>query len=133
AAATRVEVGEVVTLEQSFPKGTYVVPTAQFLGRLVAHMLEPETPDNVVYWNTMDAWIPRPGVEGAVEGEGERPSVDPDDPPQRTPPAGGPPPGGPPGGGFGGQVRAPQGPPVVPIYKLMTPVALPTRLLGEGR
>ena len=33
AAATRVEVGEVVTLEQNFPKGTYIVPTAQFLGR----------------------------------------------------------------------------------------------------
>ncbi|MCJ7626836.1 MAG: hypothetical protein MUO50_00465, partial [Longimicrobiales bacterium] len=115
---------EVVTLEESFPKGTYVVPTAQFLGRLVAHMLEPETPDNVVYWNTMDAWIPRP----AVEGEGERPSVDPDDPPERTPPA-----GGPPAGGFGGQARAEQGPPVVPIYKLMTPTALPTRMLGEGR
>ena len=60
AAATRVEVGEVATLEQTFPKGTFVVPTAQFLGRLVTHMLEPETDDNVVYWNTMDAWIPRP-------------------------------------------------------------------------
>ncbi len=34
---------------------------------------------------------------------------------------------------FGGQARAQQGPPVVPIYKLMTPTALPTRMLGEGR
>ena len=115
AAATRVEVGEVVTLERSFPKGTYVVPTAQFLGRLVTHMLEPETADNVVYWNTMDAWIPRP-VE-AVEDEEAAGPVRPD---------------GPPGGGRGQRSRV-RGPPVVPIYKLMTPTALPTRLLGEGR
>jgi dipeptidyl-peptidase 4 len=59
-AALRVEVGRVVTLDQQFPAGTYVVPTAQYLGRLAAHMLEPESSDNVVYWNTMDAWIPRP-------------------------------------------------------------------------
>ena len=59
AAATVVEVADVLTLDERFPEGTYVVPTAQFLGRLVTHMLEPETEDNVVYWNTMDAWIPR--------------------------------------------------------------------------
>jgi len=60
-AALKVEVGGVATLEREFPAGTYVVPTAQYLGRLVTHMLEPETEDNVVYWNTMDAWIPRNG------------------------------------------------------------------------
>ncbi len=108
AAATRVEVGEVVTLEQSFPKGTYVVPTAQFLGRLVTHMLEPETDDNVVYWNTMDAWIPRP-VDEAEAQEAQRPEGMPQ--------------------GFGRQ-RGPQGPPVVPIYKIMTPTPISTRLLG---
>jgi hypothetical protein len=59
AATTVIEVGEVVTGERLFPTGTYVVPTAQALGRLVAHMLEVETRDNVVYWNTMDEWIPR--------------------------------------------------------------------------
>lgn len=62
AAATVVEVGDVVTQERLFWTGTYVVPTAQSLGRLVAHMLEVETRDNVVYWNTMDAWIPRSPV-----------------------------------------------------------------------
>ena len=55
--------GGSVTME--FPVGTYVVPTAQTLGRLVAHMLEVETEDNVVYWNTMDAWVPRPGSGNA--------------------------------------------------------------------
>ena len=69
AAATKVEVGEVITQEMEFPAGTYLVPTAQFLGRLVTHMLEPETEDNVVYWNTMDAWLPRPGSGGNSGGE----------------------------------------------------------------
>ncbi len=115
AAATRVEVGEVVTLEQNFPVGTFVVPTAQFLGRLVTHMLEPETDDNVVYWNTMDAWIPRPAEP--AEEPALPPGVDPQDPRIAA---------------FARQ-RGQRGPAVVPIYKLMTPVALPTRLLDEGR
>jgi dipeptidyl-peptidase-4 len=84
AAALRVEVGDVVRMEQEFPVGTYVVPTAQYLGRLVTHMLEPETDDNVVYWNTMDAWIPRNGG-------------------------------------------------IVPIYKLMTPTTLSSRVVTEAR
>jgi hypothetical protein len=115
AAATKVEVGEVVTLDQSFPKGTYVVPTAQFLGRLAAHMLEPESDDNVVYWNTMDAWLPRPAEEPE---EAELPEgMDPEDPRVQQ---------------FMRQ-RARQGPAVVPIFKLMTPAALPTRLLEGSR
>jgi hypothetical protein len=61
ASALRVEVSRVVSSERNFPAGTYVVPTAQYLGRVVTHILEPETDDNVVYWNTMDAWIPHDG------------------------------------------------------------------------
>lgn len=102
AAATKVEVGEVITRTMEFPAGTYVVPTAQFLGRLVTHMLEPETGDNVIYWNTMDAWLPRPGSSG----------------------------GG--GGGFGGGQQE-QGPPLVPIYKLMTPSALSSHVVKPDR
>ncbi len=63
AAVTRIRVGDVVTRSVDLPAGTYVVPTAQMLGRLVAHMLEVETEDNVVYWNRMDAWVPRPDPE----------------------------------------------------------------------
>mgnify|MGYP006278149759 CR=1 FL=1 len=107
AAATRVHVGEVVTRTEGFPEGTFVVPTAQFLGRLVTHMLEPETDDNVVYWNTMDAWIPRP-VPEAEEAEEE------EDMPQRY------------------RRDEPQGPPILPIYKLMEPTPLSTVLLHEG-
>jgi hypothetical protein len=98
AAAMRVEVGEVLTLEQRFPAGSYVVPTAQSLGRLVTHMLEPETDDNVIYWNTMDAWVPRPGARPA--GGGGLPNAD------REP-------------------AAPiTGPLLVPIFKLMGPTLL---------
>ena len=104
AAATRVEVGEVLSVRHYFPKGTYVVPTAQFLGRLVGHMLEPETDDNVIYWNTMDAWLPRPR-----------------DTSQQTPPT-----------DQYGRPRGPQGPPLVPIFKLMTPTQLTTRLVEDN-
>jgi hypothetical protein len=78
AAATRVEVGEVRTMTREFPRGSYLVPTGQMLGRLVAHMLEVETDDNVVYWNTMDAWLPRPGQEEgdrSPQGQAEAPLV----------------------------------------------------------
>jgi hypothetical protein len=61
ASALKVEVSRVVSSERNFPVGTYMVPTAQYLGRVVTHILEPETEDNVVYWNTMDAWIPHDG------------------------------------------------------------------------
>jgi len=70
AAVTRIQVGDVVTRTIQFPAGTYVVPTAQTLGRLVAHMLEVETEDNVVYWNTMDAWVPRPIDPDAQQSAG---------------------------------------------------------------
>jgi len=100
AAALRVEVGRVITREQQFPAGTYVVPTAQYLGRLAAHMLEPESTDNVVYWNTMDAWIPRPGTGGSG---GAAPT--------------------------GGRGAAAASPPVVPIYKVMRPVELPSSVI----
>jgi len=101
AAALHVEVGSVVTLDQQFPIGTYVVPTAQYLGRLAAHMLEPESSDNVVYWNTMDAWIPRPVRGGGV--------------------------GGPSAGGGGGDQAASE--PLVPIYKVMRPVELTATII----
>ncbi len=108
AAVTRIQVGEVLTQTRDFPAGTYVVPTAQNLGRLVAHMLEVETEDNVVYWNTMDAWVPRPGAATAGRGgQGGR------------------------GGGFGGAGGrgGEAGPPVAPIFKLMTPMPLATRVI----
>jgi len=92
-----VEVEEVVTITQRFPAGTYVIPTGQFMGRVAAHLLEPETNDNVVRWNTMDAWLPL-----------SQPSSR-----------------------FGGRGRAGAEPPprVIPIYKVMQQVPMPTRIL----
>ena len=51
---------------RTFPAGSYVVRTAQLQGRVLVHLLEPETTDGVVYWNRMDAWIPRPRSAGAT-------------------------------------------------------------------
>jgi len=96
-AAVFVEVEEVVTFTQRFPAGTYVIPTGQFMGRVAAHLLEPETNDNVVRWNTMDAWLPL-----------SEPSR------------------------FSGRGRAGGGEPpprVIPIWKVMRPVPMPTRIL----
>jgi hypothetical protein len=71
-AGTFVSVGEVVTVARDFPRGTYVVPTGQTMGRIVTHILEAESGDNIVTWNTMDAWLPKPQLARmAAEGEGE--------------------------------------------------------------
>jgi dipeptidyl-peptidase 4 len=104
AAAVRVTVSDVVTIRRTFPRGSYVVPTGQALGRVVTHMLEPETDDNVIYWNTMDALLPRPQDVVPV------PAADPDDdaPPQRP---------------------REQGPPLVPIFRLMQPTPLPASIV----
>ncbi len=126
AGAARVQLGEVVTFEREFPAGTFVVPTGQMLGRLVSHMLEPETEDNVVYWNTMDAWLPKAALEPNAGRRGGGPGG------RGAGARGGRPggagrQGGPPGGGRQGE---PEGPPVVPIYKVMTPIALPAVILN---
>jgi len=104
AAAVEVTVASVSDRSMNFPKDTYVVPTGQVLGRLVAHMLEVETDDNVVYWNTMDALLPRPAVRASVGqgGDGESEAF---------------------------EEQQQQTPPIVPIYKLMTPTPLPTRIV----
>lgn len=105
AAATRLILAdEPLTVTRTFPAGSYVVRTGQMLGRVAAHMLEPETNDNVVYWNTMDAWLPLGQVLPA---------------PTRAPD---------PEEGFPGFSR-PSGPPLVPIFKVMRPMAIPSRII----
>ncbi|MCP4723541.1 MAG: hypothetical protein GY863_00820 [bacterium] len=85
-SSVKVHVGEVVTKKVLFPKGTYVIQTGQNLGRVVTHILEPETEDNIVKWNTLDYVFPK-------KQSGE----------EKT-----------------GRIE-------LPIYKLMTPMALPTK------
>jgi dipeptidyl-peptidase 4 len=103
AAAVRVTVGDVVTVRRTFPRGTWVVPTGQALGRVVTHMLEPETDDNVIYWNTMDAWLPRPAQAAAARADDE---VEDDTSP-----------------------RGSQDPPLVPIFRLVQPTPLPAGIV----
>ena len=159
AAAVKVKVAEVVKLERRFPAGTFVVFTAQMQGRVVAHMLEPETNDNVVRWNTMDALLPKTRTPKAVAAaaaarkargqardaggaRGDRQGGDRggnrggDRRGRRGGDQGGRPPRRRWGGGAGARRgnrgigrRRPPGPPVVPIYKLMQPTPLPTRIL----
>lgn len=110
SAAVRLRLADApVTMTRTFPAGTYVVRTGQMLGRVAAHMLEPETNDNVIYWNTMDAWLP---LNRLVPVQRQA-----DDPEDATP--------GPPAGGMG----QPQGPPLAPIFKVMRPTGLPVRMV----
>jgi hypothetical protein len=121
AATVQIEVEEVIELERTFPAGTYVVRTAQMQGRVAAHLLEAESDDGVIYWNRMDAWIPRPAVAasgGAARGQA---------PAGRGGRGAGAGRGG--GGRGGGRGGQPPAPPVVPIFKLMTPTELSLRIL----
>ncbi len=141
--ATTVTVKAVHTVERTFPAGTYVVSTAQMLGRLVAHLLEPESDDNVVLWNRMDAWLPTSRIRpapanlipeawpgrgqgagpagaaaagaGAAQGRGAGRGAGAGDP-EAQPPA------------RGGRGGAPQ-PPLIPIFKLMNRTPLPAVLV----
>ena len=117
SAATSIEVGDVLELTRNFPAGSYVVRTAQMQGRVVVHLLEPESTDNVIYWNRMDAWVPRPG--GRAAGP-----ADDDAPPQAG--AGRGRGAGAAGAGRGGQ---PPTPPLVPIFKVMQPTPMPLRII----
>ncbi len=109
SAAVRLRLADQpITQTRTFPAGSHVVRTGQMLGRVAAHMLEPETNDNVIYWNTMDAWLPLSRLLPVERREG--------DPEEATP--------GPPAGG--GQA---QGPPLAPIFKVMRPMAIPARII----
>jgi hypothetical protein len=106
SAAVRLRLADQpITQTRTFAPGSYVVRTGQMLGRVAAHMLEPETNDNVIYWNTMDAWLP---LNRLLPLGGSSPSATP----------------GPPAGG--GQA---QGPPLAPIFKVMRPTAIPGRII----
>lgn len=57
---------KTVNKVMTFPKGTYVVRTGQVMGRIISHMLEPESPENIIIWNTMDGFLPKPGPNALV-------------------------------------------------------------------
>ena len=136
--AVVVDVAEVQTIDRTFPAGTFVVSTAQVLGRLVAHLLEPESDDNVVLWNRMDAWLPLAQLRAATPA-----AAGPDDDPPAAGRAGAGQAAGGRAAGAGAGAGAGQGgrggagrgggrggaqPPYVPIFKLMERQALPTQI-----
>jgi len=116
---------ETIKRTQTFPKGSYVIRTGQMMGRIVTHMLEPETKDNVVRWNTMDAILPRIPTQTAQAAPprqtGQRRQIAEGRNVQQTQQRAG-------RGARGGQ-RGGSREPIVPIFKLMKPIALPTKIL----
>jgi dipeptidyl-peptidase 4 len=72
-ASTRVFVSAVETRRVTLLRGSYLVRTGQMQGRVAAHLLEAESTDGVVYWNHMDAWLPKPELAAFQRGEGEAP------------------------------------------------------------
>jgi hypothetical protein len=103
-ASANVQVVDSAAKKVSFPKGSFLILTGQPLGRVVTHMLEPETNDNVVKWNTMDFALPVSPVRARSADEEERRA-------EPTP------------------AQARREPVEFPIYKLLKPQNLPTRTL----
>jgi hypothetical protein len=62
-AAPVLQVGQEVEDRVLLPQGTWVVRTGQVLGRVVTHLLEPETTDNVFYWDRMTFLLPLAELE----------------------------------------------------------------------
>ncbi len=116
ASVTSITVEEETVKEtRMFPKGTYIIRTGQAMGRVITHVLEPETPDNVITWNTMDAILPRIGGGGRRGFTGARPDT------TAMQRAG--------AGQRQGQEQQQRPPQVIPIFKLMAPTNLPTKIL----
>jgi len=72
-SALRLEIADEVQEEVALPEGAYLVRTGQLLGRLVTHILEPETADNLFYWNHMTPLVPLGAWDAFEQGEGDAP------------------------------------------------------------
>ncbi len=111
SAAVVTVADETVSERRIFRKGTYIIRTGQFSGRVVTHLLEPETNDNVIRWNTMDALLPElddldnADAPGSDRQSGNATSVE-------------------------TRFQQDDDPPVLPIFKIMKPVALPTKIVN---
>jgi len=122
AAVTLTVDDETLKRTQTFPAGSFVIRTGQVMGRVVAHMLEPETNDNVIRWNTMDAILPRvPTPEQLVQQQEQAAQRAQQQTTQQAQQRAGMP--------QRGRQRGGAREPLVPIFKLMTPAKLPTMIL----
>ncbi|MFC1477366.1 M14 family zinc carboxypeptidase [candidate division KSB1 bacterium] len=115
---------ETIKRTQTFPKGSYIIRTGQMMGRVVTHLLEPETNDNVITWNTMDAILPRAPSPPREETRQQAQRAGAQRAGARQQAAGR---AGQPAGGQRGGRQQQQ--PVIPIFKLMRPTAIPTKIL----
>ena len=104
-ASASVQVVDSASRKIKFPKGSFVIPTGQPLGRVVTHMLEPETNDNVVKWNTLDFLLPAGARRAQPTDEEERRAANPP------------------------QTQTRREPVEFPIYKMMRPQPLPSTVL----
>ncbi len=101
---------ETYSESRVFKKGSYIIRTGQYAGRLISHLLEPETNDNVIHWNTMDALLSKLEPEDEVvqnvqaNQRGYTTSSAVSEIQEDTPP-------------------------IIPIYKVMKPTAIPTSVL----
>jgi hypothetical protein len=69
-SAPRIEVGREVDDVRELPKGSWVVRTGQTLGRVVTHLLEPETGDSVYHWGRVTHLLPAQAFGAGVGAPG---------------------------------------------------------------
>jgi hypothetical protein len=56
--APRIQVAREVHVQQALPAGTWIVRSAQPLGRVAAHLLEVETVDSATWWGFLTSFLP---------------------------------------------------------------------------
>jgi dipeptidyl-peptidase 4 len=64
-SAPRVTVAGEVTVVREIPAGSWIVQSAQPLGRVAAHLLEVETADSATWWGFLTPFLPPPAAGGA--------------------------------------------------------------------
>jgi hypothetical protein len=100
AATLMLEIRSDHALRETLPAGSWVVRAGQPLGRLAAHLLEPETGDNLYLWGVLTPLLPGAVLQGRGDG-GDQGAA-----------------GGAPGAGAGE-------PALLPVARIMEPGALP--------
>ncbi len=66
-AALQAEVGEERDGVEEVPRGSWVIRTGQPLGRVAAHLLEPETGDGLLHWNRLTSLLPLAELEAHLQ------------------------------------------------------------------
>jgi hypothetical protein len=72
-AAPQVEVGGEQDREVEIPRGSHLVRTGQPLGRVVTHLMEPETGDGIVHWNRTTPLLPLAELQAHLDDPSRHP------------------------------------------------------------